>query len=1043
MAYHNVMHSSARMRSKYFMGANRQLVLSLFFAIGLFAAHPAIAQICIFPQTFEHCYGPNCTTDYESTSDTGVGAESSVVLPERRARAQAGGGAGERAATAFVGIRFTPKWTTEAEIWLEGSYKGTLQGGVAPTSFGKVVTWYGLWNLTTGAIVEQKELFSRNHETNNVLVIPEMPLEILQTDFTAMLVEGNEYAVYFRLEVSARGLTSDANFNTGDYGLYFDSFEILPTTEHPDADGDGLFDEWEDNGVYDCNDNLLLDLPSLGATSDYKDIFIEYDWLPGMQPRAGAIETLKEAFLAAPIDAGGVANPNGDDGIRLWVDTGDSETGDDLGGGEEIDLMDVPHGLKISKFAGDADGNGTVDYYDIKQKYFSEDRRFAFHYLLAGGSGTRESGAEFGSCSDEIDNDLDGLIDDEDILDCFGGSQAEYGGNDIYMHTGNAGVIMHELGHNLKLHHGGDEKLNCKPNYVSVMNYSMATGIRQNSNPGQDTNGNGSLDYAIVDYAPPRYPGGRGIAPLPALDEQALDESMILDPSDAENRTSYVTAMGGGRSASLNEPIDWGGDGDPPNPMPVAANINSGSSSCSDSPPDEDPYDGHDDWANIKMNFRIDNDYRDAPVNPTEEPEPTQEQLDEILELYYTTDLSITKTVAPELVTAGQAFTINLLAENLGPNHTLDAEVRDMMPDGVEVTEVPAGCELSPAGEVICSLGHFQSGTSKNIAIQARVERDLVCQEGEQFRFISNTATIENLAGQDPDETNNSSTVRFRVLCVNYEYAAKLVCGKQEDGDVLRLMRGQYGTMVNIHNPNDKNTFFFKKLALAFPPEEQAAGDIIPIAIDSLAYDESLKTDCDELRENFFPEGFPFGYIEGHVVVQSPYSMDVQSVFTAAPLDVNGDVTGVSTIDVEYVPERKIEKEPMPDLVVVPAHPEPSIDASTGNQLPEGTPNSLFCGDNGGSGGPSSTMDAIVRNRGQADAEASILQISFIDDITIDVAIPSLAAGEEEPVSVQIPTSCYGSGDCEFELSADNDAVVTESDEDNNKAASVCIVPSG
>src|SRR5438128_225063 len=32
-------------------------------------------------------------------------------------------------------------------------------------------------------------------------------------------------------------------------------------------------------------------------------------------------------------------------------------------------------------------------------------------------------------------------------------------------------TLMHELGHNLGLHHGGDEDTNYKPNYLSIMNY--------------------------------------------------------------------------------------------------------------------------------------------------------------------------------------------------------------------------------------------------------------------------------------------------------------------------------------------------------------------------------------------------------------------------------------------------------------------------------------------------------------------------------------------------------------------------------------------
>jgi hypothetical protein len=34
-----------------------------------------------------------------------------------------------------------------------------------------------------------------------------------------------------------------------------------------------------------------------------------------------------------------------------------------------------------------------------------------------------------------------------------------------------AGTLMHELGHNLGLRHGGGDDINRKPNYVSVMNY--------------------------------------------------------------------------------------------------------------------------------------------------------------------------------------------------------------------------------------------------------------------------------------------------------------------------------------------------------------------------------------------------------------------------------------------------------------------------------------------------------------------------------------------------------------------------------------------
>jgi len=61
---------------------------------------------------------------------------------------------------------------------------------------------------------------------------------------------------------------------------------------------------------------------------------------------------------------------------------------------------------------------------------------------------------------------------------------AEQGGNDFVVSLGGivnktgvnphfqiASAFMHELGHNLGLHHGGNEPANYKPNYLSIMNY--------------------------------------------------------------------------------------------------------------------------------------------------------------------------------------------------------------------------------------------------------------------------------------------------------------------------------------------------------------------------------------------------------------------------------------------------------------------------------------------------------------------------------------------------------------------------------------------
>jgi hypothetical protein len=72
---------------------------------------------------------------------------------------------------------------------------------------------------------------------------------------------------------------------------------------------------------------------------------------------------------------------------------------------------------------------------------------------------------------------------------------------------------MHELGHNLGLDHGGDEDVNFKPNYISIMNYAFgATGLL--SKNGRQR----KVDYSRSE--------------LPSLNERSLIESVgISDPA--------------------------------------------------------------------------------------------------------------------------------------------------------------------------------------------------------------------------------------------------------------------------------------------------------------------------------------------------------------------------------------------------------------------------------------------------------------------------------------------------------------------------------
>lgn len=118
-----------------------------------------------------------------------------------------------------------------------------------------------------------------------------------------------------------------------------------------------------------------------------------------------------------------------------------------------------------------------------------------------------------------------------------------------------------------------------------------------------------------------------------------------------------------------------------------------------------------------------------------------------------------------------------------------------------------------------------------------------------------------------------------------YRYAAKIICGTQDDPKNLRLAQGIYATAINIHNPNDGKAKFTKKLALTFPPEGQQPGKVLTIGKDVLGPDEALEVDCIDIRKRVFPKGFPEPYIKGFVVLQSNKSLDVTAVYTTRGID--------------------------------------------------------------------------------------------------------------------------------------------------------------
>ena len=337
-----------------------------------------------------------------------------------------------------------------------------------------------------------------------------------------------------------------------------------------DTDGDGISDGDEVLGTAGG-----LDLPAMGANPLRADLLVEFDWFdddqsqmvnepwydgaPGgpdgcgqhsHQPTPASIAMVTSAFAA-----GAFVNIDGSTGVNMIADYGQ--------GGVFTGGNMVP----------DADGvlEGDVsdpDFAAKKAANFATERNGYFHYVLL----------------------------PHQYNDSSSSGQAEVGGDDsivsLYCYNSDSNVsstVMHELGHNLGLRHGGDSSVNYKPNYNSIMNYRYQfAGVEADCDGGPVGGfsfGDGVLDFSAGD--------------LVALDELALVEAAGLCD---------------------DVPVDWNSSGSFDGPTPVSADVNFGGGLT--------VLTDHDDWGSLEFQGVNDNDGRSLLPTQlvTEQPVPPPTQ---------------------------------------------------------------------------------------------------------------------------------------------------------------------------------------------------------------------------------------------------------------------------------------------------------------------------------------------------------------------------------------------------------------------------------
>lgn len=467
-------------------------------------------------------------------------------------------------------------------------------------------------------------------------------------------------------------------------------FAVSALSLSGDADGDGLLDAWELFGVStDPAVPVELDLPGWGASPDHKDLFIQYDVEDDARFDSRVEDGLiavQEAFALAPVDAGGVDNPDGQPGIRLWIDSPSTDSALSLEGSDRDRVV-----------TGEVCSVGDDEFYTVKSAVFDANRRWVFRWALK-------------ELEDEVDL-------------CGRGGQAEISGNDMLilnhdqrttLSDGTAWpggeTFMHELGHMLNLKHGGFENANYKPNYVSLMNYRYVFTLHR------PNGGDGFLDFSPVRQDPPAVgvPGDRPSTLLPNLDEGALPVEVVLGADHAADLSWADTAC-----ALTVAPADDPFDVDPLVAGPDSPVSHPGFNTPADDLPEtcegasEDAtqtHRDHDDWTALVLPIDALGDYSDAPTNPSDDDGlPTNQEIEALRAAVRTTDLRLEASGPDTPVRSPTAVQLTVTNERGIPANALT--VRIDAP--AEVTVTGEGC----SADGVCTRGALPGGADVGLSL--------------------------------------------------------------------------------------------------------------------------------------------------------------------------------------------------------------------------------------------------------------------------------------------------------------------------------------
>jgi hypothetical protein len=316
---------------------------------------------------------------------------------------------------------------------------------------------------------------------------------------------------------------------------------------------DGIPNAWKENGVT-INPKTgkpaglgepgeFINLPAMGVSLERPNVLIQMDWMQetegkkrNQQLEQANIDRVIKAFNEDPVTYPGAKRP----GITLIVDNGPEST--ITPGGAKWGTLSRAKAITWEEFfltGSRAAGFNSEAFQKLLEKNFTPTGRVPiFHYVAAVANLSAEGGCTSGLTPNAGTKKGFGFIVSLGGLRKPGEPCWE---NEVGSPNQQTGTFMHELGHTLGLLHGGEDSVNNKPNYPSVMNYLFQfPGVLRN-------------EARVFDYSR---------EPEPSLEEKTLTEAagINLGANPLKYGIGWICPKGNAESTSKLAEVDWNCD---------------------------------------------------------------------------------------------------------------------------------------------------------------------------------------------------------------------------------------------------------------------------------------------------------------------------------------------------------------------------------------------------------------------------------------------------------------------------------------------------